>query len=77
MRATLNIPDELISEVQELSGQKSKTKAIITALRDYIKRSKREKLLALKGKVSIDYNWEQAEGQEMTAQERREKYLEK
>jgi len=30
MRATLNIPDKLIEEVQRLSGQKTKTGAIMT-----------------------------------------------
>lgn len=41
MRATLNIPDELLSEVQKIAGVKSKTKAIITAMREFIKQKKR------------------------------------
>ena len=34
MRATLNIPDDLIFEVQKLSGEKSKTRAITVAMQE-------------------------------------------
>ncbi|MEK6589896.1 MAG: type II toxin-antitoxin system VapB family antitoxin [Nitrospinota bacterium] len=76
MRATLNIPDELISEVQKLSGEKSKTKAIIIAIQEYIKQKKIKELIALRGKVQIDYNWEKEEELEMEAQREREKLFE-
>jgi hypothetical protein len=75
MRATLNIPDDLISEVQKLSGEKSKTKAITTAMEEFIKQKKIKELIALKGKVQIDYDWEKE--LEMKAQKKREKLLEK
>jgi len=74
MRATLNIPDELIHEVQALSGEKSKTRAIITVMESYVKQKKMEELLALKGKVRIDYDWQKAEAEEMKAAEERERY---
>ncbi len=61
MRATLNIPDDLISKVQELSGEKTKTKAIIKALQEYIRQQKIKMLLSLKGKVQIGYDWEKEE----------------
>lgn len=54
MRATLNIPDELISEVQKLSGEKSKTKAIVTAMEEFVRDKKMKKLLALRGKIQIE-----------------------
>lgn len=76
MRATLNIPDDLLSEVQKIAGEKSKTKAIITAMREFVKEKKLEKLLALKGKVEIDYNWEKEEKRELKIQREREKSLE-
>lgn len=76
MRATLNIPDELLSEVQKIAGEKSRTKAIITAMREFVKEKKLEKLLALKGKVEIDYNWEKEEKRELKIQREREKSLE-
>lgn len=74
MRATLNIPDELIREVQIISGEKSKTKAIITVMESYVKQKKMEDLLALKGKIKIEYDWEKGEADEMMAAEERERY---
>lgn len=54
MRATLNIPDGLISEVQKLSGEKSKTKAIVTAMQEFVREKKLRKILELRGKIKID-----------------------
>lgn len=74
MRATLNIPDELINEVQRLSGQKSKTGAIVTVMEEYVRRRKMDDLMALRGKLQIDYDWEREEEEEMKAAEEREQY---
>lgn len=77
MRATLNIPDELLSEVQKIAGEKSKTKAIITAMREFIKQKKTEELIALRGKITIDYDWQKEEERETEAQKKREKLIER
>lgn len=77
MRATLNIPDELITEVQNLTGAKSKTKAVVTAIQEFIRKKRMEQLLALKGRIEIDYDWEHEEKRELDAQKKRERYLEK
>ncbi len=77
MRATLNIPDDLLEEVQKISGEKSKTKAITVAMQEFIRQKKIKELIALKGKVQIDYDWEKEEELEMKAQRKREKLLEK
>ena len=77
MRATLNIPDDLLAEVQKISGEKSKTRAITTAMQEFIKKERIKELIALKGKVRIDYNWEKEEELEMKAQKKREKTFEK
>jgi hypothetical protein len=74
MRATLNIPDELIDEVRRLSGQKSKTGAIVAVMEEYVRRRKMEDLLALRGKISIEYDWEKEEVAELKAAEEREQY---
>lgn len=74
MRATLNIPDDLIAEVQQISGQKSKTKAIITVMEDYVRRQRMQALLNLRGKVQIEYDWEREEERELKAAEERESY---
>lgn len=77
MRATLNIPDELLSEVQKIAGEKSKTKAIITAMKEFIKQKKIAELVALRGKVKIDYDWQKEETLEIEAQKKREKLIER
>ena len=77
MRATLNIPDELIDEVQRLSGEKTKTQAIVTVMEEYVRRRKMEDLLALRGKIAIEYDWEREEEAELKAAEERERYAAK
>ena len=77
MRATLNIPDDLISEVQKISKEKSKTKAIVRAMEAYVTEKKMAQLRALRGKIPLDYDWQREEAAELQAQEEREKYLEK
>ena len=77
MRATLNIPDELISEVQRLSGERSKTRAIIIAMQEFVRQQKIKKLIALRGKIQIDYDWKKEEEVEMKAQRKREKVFER
>ena len=74
MRATLNIPDDLLDDVQSLSGEKSKTRAIVIAMEDFVRRRRMESLISLRGKVTIDYDWESAEQDELLAAEEREKY---
>ena len=54
MRATLNIPDNLLSEVQKISGEKSKTKAIIIAMEEFIRQKKIKELISLRGKIQIE-----------------------
>ncbi len=73
MRATLNIPDELLSDVQKVTGEKSKTKAITIAMKEFIRQKKIKELIALRGKVKIDYDWQKEEEREMKAQKEREK----
>jgi metal-responsive CopG/Arc/MetJ family transcriptional regulator len=77
MRATLNIPDDLLAEVQKLSGQKSKTKAITLAMQEFIRQKKIKGLIALRGKIQIDYDWEKEEELEIKSQRERETLLER
>lgn len=75
MRATLNIPDELMKQVQAASGEKSKTRAIVKAMETYVQQKKMDALRGLRGKIAIDFDWQESEEREMTVQEEREKYL--
>lgn len=54
MRATLNIPDDLLAEVQKITGEKSKTKAITIAMKEYIRQKRIRELIALKGKIHVE-----------------------
>jgi Arc/MetJ family transcription regulator len=73
MRATLNIPDDLIAETQKTTGMKSKTKAITIALEEYLRLRKTRDLLALRGKVEIDYDWRAEEEREIASEKKRGK----
>ncbi len=54
MRATLNIPDDLIKEVQRITGAKSKTEAIVISMEEMVRQKKVKNLMALRGKIKID-----------------------
>jgi len=75
MRATLNIPDDLLSEVQKITGEKSKTKAITIAMKGYVRQQKIKELLAQRGKIKIDYDWKKEEELEMRHQGERLRML--
>ncbi len=49
MRTTIDIDDELLKEVMEKSGAKSKKNAIVTAMKDYLRSKRREELKNLIG----------------------------
>jgi len=74
MRATLNIPDDLLTEVQKLTGEKSKTKAITVAMKEYVRQKRIKELLALRGKIQIEdvtHELEKLETEEMEENDRR------
>ncbi len=65
MRATLNIPDELISDLMRETGTKTKTQAISLAIQDYVKRRRLERLLKLQGNLSVEDVTEDTDAAEM------------
>jgi Arc/MetJ family transcription regulator len=69
MRATLNIPDELIDELMKITRTKTKTRAICLAIEEFTRRKKMEKLLSLQGKIDIEDNWQEMEGLEVKGKE--------
>lgn len=71
------IPDELIKAALEATGAKTKTEAIVIALREFVRKKKIDKLLALKGKIDIDYDWKVEEEREIEAQRARKERLER
>jgi len=72
MRATLNLPDVLIHQLLQVTGEKKKTKAICLAIEDYIRSRRKEKLFSLSGKVHYDLSWEEMEESELKGMKDRE-----
>jgi len=59
MRTTIDINGDLISEVMKISGIKTKKKAVLVALKEYLRYKKIEELKSLIGNYdSFDLNLE-------------------
>ncbi|MBC8374189.1 MAG: type II toxin-antitoxin system VapB family antitoxin [Planctomycetes bacterium] len=54
MRTTLDLPATLLTEAMKLSNQKTKTAVIISALEDFVRKTRISGLKKYKGKVDID-----------------------
>jgi Arc/MetJ family transcription regulator len=54
MRTTLILPPELIEQARESLGFTSKTDTVVYALREVVRRGRREELKALLGRVTFD-----------------------
>jgi hypothetical protein len=53
----MNIPNDLLSEAQLVSGKKTKTQTVIQALQELIQRKKIHRLLELKGSMKDGYDY--------------------
>ena len=73
MRVTAEIPNALIDDLLKATGEKTKTRAICLAIRDFIRRKRREKLLSLSGKIHFDLDWKEMEEIELKGMKQREK----
>ena len=60
MRTTLDLPETLVEEARAALGSKSKTDAIIFALRDLVRRKRIEELKSLLGRVKLDVDLAQS-----------------
>jgi len=54
MRTTLDLPEDLINEAMKATHINTKTKVIITALEDLIRKSNISGLKKFKGKIDLD-----------------------
>ena len=54
MRTTLDLPENLLKEAMKSTHIQTKTKVIITALEELIRKSKISELKKFKGKVDLD-----------------------
>ena len=64
MRTTLDLPDSLVAEAMESTNikTKTKTKVIITALEQLIKKSKISEIKKYKGKVDLNIDLNEIRG---------------
>lgn len=53
MRTTIEVPEELMSDLMALSQTRKKKEAVRNALEEFVRRKKVEKLLALPGNIHI------------------------
>ena len=54
MRTTLDLPAPLLTEAMKLSNHKTKTAVIISALEDFVRKTRISGLKKYKGKIDID-----------------------
>jgi hypothetical protein len=54
MRTTLDLPEDLMYKAMKLTNIQTKTKVIIAALEDLIRKKQIAKLKSFKGKVDLD-----------------------
>jgi len=54
MRTTLDLPEDLLNEAMRATNTQTKTKVIITALEELIRKSKISELKTFKGKIDLD-----------------------
>lgn len=54
MRTTVTLDSKLIETLQEVSQSKTKAKAVVTAIQDYLQRHQITKIKELKGKMKFD-----------------------
>lgn len=65
MRTTIQIPDALLSELVAATKAKTKTSAILQAIRFYVQRQEMARLKRLSGKIRIELDWKALEELEL------------
>lgn len=58
MRTTIDLPNPLLKQAMKLSHQRTKTAVIISALEDYVRKSKIQGLKKFRGKVHLNIDFD-------------------
>ncbi len=56
MRTTLDLPDDLLENARKAANARTKREAVIAGLEELIRRSRREELRRLAGRLDLDVN---------------------
>ncbi len=59
-KTTINIPSELLEDAVRLTQARTKTEAVIRALRDLVRRQRIEQLIREAGSSEFSDEWEEA-----------------
>ncbi|MFY0601868.1 MAG: type II toxin-antitoxin system VapB family antitoxin [Cyclobacteriaceae bacterium] len=62
MRTTLDLPESLIEQAMKISGAKTKSQVIKSALEEMIRKDQRMKLLTFKGKIDLNIDLDISRG---------------
>lgn len=54
MRTTVTLDNHMVTLLQQVSGARSKAKAVVMAIQDYLRRRQIAKIATLKGKLKFD-----------------------
>ncbi len=54
MRTTVTLDNQTLTVLQQVSGARSKAKAVMVAIQEYLRRRQMEKITTLKGKIKFD-----------------------
>ena len=57
MSTTLDLSEDLIRELMDITDARTKTGALEEAIREFIRRKNIEKLRSLRGKIQLADNW--------------------
>ena len=68
MRTTLDVDEKLLARVIALTGEKSKSKVVNEALREYLRKKAVEGLRAMAGKIDLVDNLEELKELELEKQ---------
>jgi hypothetical protein len=66
MRTTLIIPDDLMKDLMEETGEKNKTLLVRRSLEEMLKRVRRENLKRLRGRIDLDIDLETLRAKDLT-----------
>ena len=65
MQITLNLEEDMLEALLNLSDARNRSAAVNEAIAEYVRRHKLDQLKGLSGQIEIDENWEKLRGLEL------------
>ena len=70
MRTTIDVDEKLLETMLKMTGEKSKSKAVNKAMKDFVRRRSIDDLRAMAGKIDMIDNWQELEELEFEEQKK-------